>query len=225
MFDFLFKKKSLPLFLEEYEQACRAGWNSSSPLGSVRFVIFDTETTGLDVKNAQLLSYGGIAVQNKEIVLSDSLEMIFQHEEDIEVNQTASIHGILKSHSREIGLSLEKALERIIHFTGDSILVGHHVNFDVQMLNKFLANYFPGAAIKNKMVDTAFLARRLEHFNDSYIPKSGEYTLDACAERYNIPIVDRHTSAGDAFITGQLLLKLLSKSQARGIRTCGDLVK
>ena len=224
IFDFLFRKKTLPYFLEEYEDNCKTGWQNKTPIDKIRFVVFDTETTGLDIKNAELLSYGGIAIENKNLLLADSLEMIFQHE-DVEVNKTASIHGIMKSHSKEIGVSFEKALERIIHFIGNAVLVGHHVDFDARMLDKVLGTTFLGASVRNKTLDTALLARRLEHFNDGYIPKSGEYTLDACAERYDIPIVDRHTAAGDAFITGQLLLKLLNKCEARGITTFKDLIR
>lgn len=223
MFDFLTKKNKKPLFLEKYEKRFSRKIPGNTALESLRFVVIDTETTGLNLTRAQLLSFGGIAATGMTLNLADSLEIVFRHPHVV-VSETARIHGILKSHV-ERGMAPGPALRDILDFIKDSVLVGHHMDFDKKILEKTLQNSFPGSKIKNKMLDTASLALRLEHFNDGYIYKPEDYTLDALCDRYRIPLNDRHTAAGDAFMTGQLLLKLLSQCKTRKIGSLNELLK
>ena len=223
MFRLFSTRKKLPPFLEEYERLCTIKIAPKTPVEDLKFVVFDTETTGLDLINAKLLSFGGVAVSNGTIDLADSLEIIFQ-QQNISVKETADIHGILKSHT-EKGVSTATALHQVIEFIGNSIMVGHHIEFDKRMLEKTLQYQFPGAKLKNKVIDTAELALRLEHFNDDYVYKTKDYTLDALCQRYDLSPDDRHTAAGDAFITSKLFVKLLGRCQARKILTYKDLVK
>ncbi len=222
MFRFLTGGKKLPPFLEEYERRCALRVSGGTPLEQLHFVVFDTETTGLDLRSDRLLSFGGIAIRNLTMHLADSLEIVVQ-QLDVSVQETADIHGILKSHADQ-GMEPAVAVKEIIEFAGSAILVGHHVDFDRKMLDKTLRQCYPGARLRNKVIDTAALALRVEHFNDDYVYKSGDYTLDALCERYHLPVNDRHTAAGDAFITAQLFLKLLSRCRARKIRTYRQLM-
>jgi len=78
--------------------------------------------------------------------------------------------------------------------------------------------------LKNKYLDTAKLAIRVEHLHPTQLLKPSDYTLDALCNRYKIPMHDRHTAAGDALLTSLLSLKLLSKLKKRGVKTLGDLL-
>lgn len=223
MFRFFSKPKNLPPFLEEYERLCAIKVRPTTPVEELKFIVFDTETTGLDLTRAKMLSFGGIAVSDRTVDLADSLEIIFQ-QPGISVKETADIHGILRSHA-EKGVSSLEALRQIIEFIGNAILVAHHVEFDRKILEKTLQQEFPAAKLKNKLIDTAELALRLEHFNDDYVYKTGDYTLDALCQRYHLAPDDRHTAAGDAFITSKLFVKLLGRCKARKIFSFKDLVK
>ena len=207
MFGFFQKKKKKPAFLERYEQLCSIKIDGNTPIDSIRFVILDTETTSLDSANFSLLSFGGIAAKEMSLNLADSLEIVFR-QPNADVEESAQIHGILQSHSEQ-GMEPRNALPRIIEFIGNSVLVGHHLDFDRKILDKTLQREYPGTKIMNKAIDTAELALRLEHFNDGYVHKPEDYSLDSLCQRYHITPSDRHTAAGDAFLTGQLFLKLL----------------
>lgn len=223
MFDFFLKKKKKPPFLEQYERRCSRKIDGNTPIEALRFVVLDTETTGLVPEKADLLSFGGIAATAMTLDLADSLEIVIRQQHKT-VGETVEIHGILKSHV-ERGIAPEPALRQIIDFINNAILVGHHIDFDRKMLDKTLQTQFPDSRLRNKSIDTAELALRLEHFNDGYIYKPEDYTLDALCDRYQIPLADRHTAAGDAFITGQLFLKLLARCKARKIRYLKELLK
>jgi DNA polymerase-3 subunit epsilon len=59
--------------------------------------------------------------------------------------------------------------------------------------------------LKNKVIDTVYLYRATRI--KSNLIKQGNYTLDEIAENYALDVSDRHTAAGDAFLTALIFLK------------------
>jgi DNA polymerase-3 subunit epsilon len=196
------------------------------PVSEARFVVFDTETTGLDLSTNRLLSIAAVAVKGLEVRLDDAFEALIS-QTDVGGAEAAVIHGLVSSDLGE-GLAEYEAAARFLAFAGDSILVAHHVAFDIRMLRKAIAAY-RGVRVWNPVVDTARLARRVEEGAMSSgqaqgVDSRGAYQLDRLVERYAIDAPERHTAAGDALATALLFLRLLSKAGRRGIRTIGDLV-
>lgn len=50
------------------------------------------------------------------------------------------------------------------------------------------------------------------------------HSLDELCHRFGVAPHDRHTAMGDAFLTGQVLLKLLGRASRGGLRTIEQLV-
>ncbi len=170
-------------------------------IDTTRFVIFDTETTGLDLSNDRILSIGAIAINNSIIEVSDSFEIYLQQDEFNA--ETVEIHGILKDGNLT-KTSEEKAIEHFIEYLGNSVLVAHHAAFDIEMINASLKRLnLP--KLKNKSIDTGILYKKLEGKTDNH------FNLDVLCDEFNIPKHDRHTASGDAFITALLFLKIISK--------------
>jgi len=114
----------------------------------------------------------------------------------------------------------------ILKYVGTDIIVGHHIGFDLTMLEKTLKP-FGFNKFLNPVIDTKYLAMRLEkgpHFDQRTAIKE-EYALDAVCNRYEIELDDRHTAAGDAFLTAQLLMKLLKIAETKGIKDLGGLMR
>ncbi len=227
MFDFFRKFKSptaTPDYWAAYLAANAGKRDKRTPLEELRFVVFDTETTGLDVRKDRILSIGAVCVQHNQIDLSKGFEC-FVRQARVGTAESVTIHGIL-NHSVEAGIKEPTALEQFISYIGDAILVGQHVGFDVAILEAALQRYYPGLKLKNQTLDTAALAIRLEKQRNPYlVVNPTEYSLDALCSRLNISLSDRHTAAGDAYITAVLLVKLLSRLKARGVRTYWELMR
>lgn len=180
-------------------------------LQDTRFVIFDTETTGLDYKKDRILSIGCVTVVNNQIIISDSLELFL--EQDIYKPESATIHGILKE-GNYIKVNEDKAIQQFIKFIGTSILVGHHIGFDIAVINQSLKRNKLGK-LKNKVLDTEVLYKRLLHSVNRQLQEK-RYSLDELAEALKIPLHDRHTSAGDALITAVAFIKTVHKLNSDG---------
>ena len=219
------RSSSWPEPLREY-MSCRRKPAKSTPLRKVRFVVFDTETTGLDLAKNRLLSIAGVAMNGAEVALDDTFDVMVA-QTDVGGADAAVVHGLI---SKDLvgGLPADEAAARFLAFAGDSILVAHHAAFDVRMLQKAIAPY-RGAKVWSPTVDTAQLARRVEvgpmPTNEAHGADDREsYRLDSLVRRYGIEVPDRHTAAGDALATALLFQRLLKKAERRGIVTLGDLL-
>lgn len=222
IFDFLFpspRKKAECVMA--YEQAFTPKIPASRGLALLPFVVLDTETTGLNPKADYILSFGAVKLKGFQMNIEDSMEC-YLHTPS-RSREAIEVHEILQPGDL---IDLPSFAERFLSYIENSIVVGHHVGFDLEMLTKALKP-FGFRKFLNPVLDTHSLAVRLEkgpHY-DSSIGKPGEYSLDSLCERYQIALDDRHTAAGDAYLTAQLLMKLLKLAEKKGIRSFGELIK
>lgn len=204
MFSLFKKKKEYPEFWIDYEKKFKD--KTPETIDENSFVVFDTETTGLDIKNDRILSIGALKVQHKSIEVSDVFERYIN--QSTFNPETVAIHGIIKNDLNP-DTTEEAAVIEFLSYISNSVLVAHHVTFDVAMINKVL--YRMGLPkLKNKTLDTMLLYRA-SRINSNLIDKERNYSLDEVAENLNISVKDRHTSAGDAYITAIAFLKIISR--------------
>jgi DNA polymerase-3 subunit epsilon len=215
-------REDLPAFWLEYEAKFRGRklrWSEDS-----RIVAFDTETTGLDPKKDRMLSVGAIALKGKTLFLEDSFERFLFSEEDGKGHKSIPVHGIVPG--QEVGKGrLEEAIPAFVHYIGDAILLGHNVGFDIAMINEGLRKTGLRKKLKNRRLDTATMAIRLDYAQRPERINSKDYSLDVLCERFSIPLHDRHNAAGDAYLTAQLFLKLLPLLRKKGIVDLNKLMK
>ncbi|MBU2945757.1 3'-5' exonuclease [Zobellia uliginosa] len=202
------RKKNYPDFWTEYEQKFEK--KISYDLPDIRFVVFDTETTGFDYDADRVLSIGALSVQNNSINISDSFEAFlyqhFYHAKNIE------IHGILQEERQERITELE-ALIQFLEYIGDSVMVAHHAGFDRNMINHAL-NRHGMPNLLNKFLDTSVLYKRTL-IKSPLLPVKAQYSLDELAEKFDISKKDRHTALGDAYITAIAFMKILQKLKTK----------
>ncbi|TCD48933.1 3'-5' exonuclease [Chlorobium sp. N1] len=212
----------LPGTVCRYLEAMKERPDGSLPLDSVRMVVFDTETTGFDLKKDGVISIGAVALNGLSIDVSDSFEVLVRQDR-VGRSEAVTVHGLLKKDIAR-GVGEIEAAGAFLEYVGSSILVAQHASFDIAMLNRILWDAYR-IRLFNGVVDTASLAKRLEkgpYYNLAH--KVGEYRLDHLLERYGIRLHDRHTAAGDAYLTAQLLQRLIAKGRTSGIETAGRLL-
>ena len=194
-----FKKivKDYPKFWETY-----LSYFDENQSKDKRYVVFYFDTTGLDYKSDRILSIGAVAIQNNQIIVGDFMEVFLQ--QDIFKPESVPIHGILKEGKEEKIVEAE-AVIRLLEFIKDATLVGHHVDFDIEMINQALDRLNVGT-LKNQAMDTDVMYQKLK-----YLPYEQHTSLDELCDIYKIKKSDRHTASGDAFITALLFLKLKKK--------------
>jgi DNA polymerase III subunit epsilon len=187
-------------------------WAPETPIEQVRFVVLDSETTGLNPRKDRIVTIGAIAVWNHEILLEDSFEALLKLEHN---SSAVTVHGVTREESRA-GVDEPAALESFLEYLGDGVIVGHHIGHDVETFNTGYERHF-GFRLQNPSLDTMSLTLHLER-DGAFAgrPPIQEYSLDALCVLFDIIPHDRHTAPGDAFITAlvfQRLLRLAARHQ------------
>jgi DNA polymerase-3 subunit epsilon len=126
--------------------------------------------------------------------------------------QSVAVHG-LTSAMLEGQPTIDETLPAFARFAEDTVLVGHNVGFDLQFLRR--KEERTGVRFTQPVLDTLLLDAAVH-------PDHEERSLEAIAARLGVPVVGRHTAIGDAVVTGQVFLALLSVLEERGLRTLGE---
>lgn len=186
---------------------------TGTPLSDLAFVVFDTETTGLDTRRDEIVQIGAVRVFNGRVVRGESFETLVDPGRPIP-RESSRIHGI--TDEMVAGAPDVHAALRDFHgFARDAVLVAHNAPFDLSFLKRHEAAL--GLVFDNPVLDTVLLSAAV--FGTTEI-----HTLDAIADRLNVRIegATRHTAAGDARVTAEILLRLVGILETRGIRTFDD---
>jgi DNA polymerase III subunit epsilon len=180
------------------------------------YVVFDTETTGLQpFKGDRIISLGGVVVENGEIKKDKTFEQLINPQRQIP--RTASEITGITSPMVSDKPTLYEVLPDFLDFVGNRTLIAHSAAFDIAFLNIGLCQLAP-IRILNPVIDTYLLSY-------SILPDMIEYSLESLAKRFEIEIKDRHTALGDSFMTAELFLNLLEQLTEKGIYTLNQLSK
>ncbi|OCB73827.1 DNA polymerase III subunit epsilon [Flavobacterium piscis] len=166
-----------------------------------RFVVLSTETSGLNPNKDVILSLGAFSVIDDGIVIKDNFEAVLLQYKFLQDNGLSNEFII---ESKMLKMPEPDAIEAFVNFIGNSILVGHHINFDIEMLNSALERLDCGR-LKNEALDIDMMYRKLMDINDK------QFSLDDLSEIYKIPKSDRNSSSEDAYKIALLFLKLKSR--------------
>ncbi|AYN03856.1 MULTISPECIES: 3'-5' exonuclease [unclassified Flavobacterium] len=168
---------------------------------SERFVVLSTETSGLNPTKDVILSIGSFAVVNNSIIIQDSFEAVLLQYKFFHDNGLTN-EFIIESKMEK--LPEPEALKALIEYIGNGVLVGHHINFDVEMINAALEKLDCGR-LKNEALDVDVMYRKLHDINDR------QFSLDELCDIYKIPKSERNSSSEDAYRIALLFLKLKSR--------------
>jgi DNA polymerase-3 subunit epsilon len=205
--------------IEHYKQINQIKLSLQANWENFRFVCIDSESTGLDPKRDSIISLAGVAVQNGEICLWDQFSVILP----VAYNTSSvTVHGITREEAAS-GVEAPMALRSFLDWLGDGVIVGHHIQHDVTLLNIALEKLF-SIQLCNVVVDTMEAFRAVSEMGGfQSLGKPGGHSLDSLCDYFQIVPHDRHTALGDAFLTAQILLRILKEAGKRGQMNLKDL--
>jgi DNA polymerase-3 subunit epsilon len=168
---------------------------------SKRYVVLSTETSGLSIEKDVILGIGAFAVVDDCIVIGDSFETFVLQYKFLHDNKISN-DFIVETQMKKLGET--DAIKSLIDFIGNATIVGHHVDFDVEMINAALERMDCGR-LKNEALDIDIMYRKLHDITDRRI------SLEELSESFKIPTNDRNSSSEDAYKIALLFLKLKSR--------------
>lgn len=161
-------------------------------------VVFDTETTGLDIENDEIIQIAAIKInENGEAI--DKLNIYVRNQRP--VGSSYYIHKISDEKLAKDGLEKREALNLLLNFIGNNLVVGHNVTFDLQMLNAELEK--SGMAAKHfDYYDTYLMASR-------FISNQPNFKLETLSKNLNLNHESTHDALDDVKATAYLLVYLV----------------
>lgn len=179
------------------------------------FVVFDTETTGLLPHKDEVVQIGAVRVVNGRIVEGERLDMLVDPGTPIPAASTR-VHKI-SDRMVQGAPDIAEAGRAFHQFARDAVIVAHNAPFDMAFLRRHAQRM--NVEWDHPILDTVLLSAVLFGASDTH-------TLDALCERLDITIPEalRHTALGDAVATAEALVRMLPMTQARGMKTFGDVI-
>jgi len=185
------------------------------PLRSLAYVVFDVETTGLDLSGGDVpVAIGAVRVVNGRVLPMESFERLVNPGRAIPPGSTR-FHGVTDAMvAGRPPLSL--VLPQFSRFVGETtVLVAHNAAFDMTALRRGAAT--SGLRFDHPVLDTLLISASLD-------PEEKDHSLDAIATRLGLAVTGRHDALGDALLTAAILVRQFETLEARGIERLGQLL-
>lgn len=173
-----------------------------APWRAGRFCVLDLETTGLDARQDQIVSYAAVPIDEGRIRVADISQSLVRPTRPIPAS-AVRIHGI-RPADVEAAPALSEVLPALLDAMTGRVLVVHVDWVERGFLRGPLEAR--GLRIREPVLDTDRLARAL--FTDLAADPIG---LTSLARRLSLPVYTQHDARGDALTTAQVFLALASK--------------
>jgi DNA polymerase III subunit epsilon len=191
------------------------------PIDIAKFIVLDTELTGLNSKRDRIITIGALKMQGKRIMTGETFyEMVKPN-----VNMSGAsvvIHGITPSELAEKP-AIGEVLPKFMEFAGYHILVGFYPQIDLEFINKELVQ-LGEEPMPNMIIDIQTLYNWLAEKNIPGYRLENKNLYDIAAG-FEIPIKGAHNALGDAYITAQVFQRILHAFTDTGAQNVEDLCR
>lgn len=184
-----------------------------APLETVRqrgFVAIDLETTGLDPRRDRIVSAAALTFVAGDVVRG----LVTFVNPGVAIPASATkIHGIDDAAVADAP-DEARAVAHVDAVCAGQVIVGHGVAFDLAVIAR--ARGHPQAT--PGPLATLCTQRLAAALHLTW----GDLSLEAVSAALGVAVTDRHTADGDALTAGHVLLALMPRLHARGIRTLAE---
>ncbi|MDO8931898.1 MAG: exonuclease domain-containing protein [Rhodocyclaceae bacterium] len=178
-------------------------------LAELAYSVFDTETTGLEPSAGdEIIQVGAVRAINGRLLRQEVFDQIVDPQRPLRP-EGIPIHGITEDMVRGQP-TIDVVLPAFHEFCSETVLVAHNAAFDMRFLQ--LKEASTGLSFSQPVLDTLLLSAVIH-------PNQDSHKLESIAERLGINVIGRHTALGDAFVTGEVFLKMIPLLADMGIVT------
>jgi DNA polymerase-3 subunit alpha (Gram-positive type) len=175
------------------------------------YVVFDTETTGLNAREDTLIEIAAVRMKGREIV--GQFASLIDPERKLSA-KISELTGI--TEDMLVGQpKLKPVLEQFREFAEGAILVAHNAEFDVGFLGQ-CALRLGMPAWTQPVIDTLALARAL-------YPGEKNYRLKTLTQKFNVELINHHRALADAEATAKVFAYMQETLRERGIQRLTEL--
>ncbi len=190
------------------------GAQAARPLHATRFVALDLETTGLHRRRDAIVQVAMVGIDRFAVAAEPILQTLVDPRRPIPPSATR-IHGIADGDVRDAP-AIEALLPRIARAWHDTVVIGHHVRFDLAMLAtaaRRAGRVLPRPPFLDTWALAGGLDARLAHLD--LADTARHFGIDPTA-------FARHDAVADARLAAYLFIRLAERLIATGHATVGQ---
>ncbi len=170
-----------------------------------RYIVLDTETTGLEPKENNIIEIAGIEIINGKLTgnqfhcfLKPRFKILKSAEEKHKMSQ-----NFYEDYYQDCYKSDKENLLNLIKFIGNSLIFAHNSIFDMKFLNKELQYYNISPIPRRRFRCTMKIFKQIIKPNSL----KQNYSLYHCCKFFNLsaPIENFHSAIFDSFMTARVL--------------------
>ncbi len=167
------------------------------------YVCFDVESTGLNPKIDDIISIAAVKIKGNKILSSQKFERLVSTDKSMSA-KNIEIHR-LRVCDLEFGEEVELVIKDFLYFIGSRKLVGYYLEFDVNMVNKYLKKML-GISLPNEQIEVSaiYYDQKIEFIPQGHV----DLRFDAIMKDLDLPIMSKHDALNDAIMTAMIFLKL-----------------
>lgn len=182
------------------------------PLGSLELIVLDTETTGLDSRNARIIELAAVRIMPGSWEFTDTFSELVNPGIPIPASST-KIHGISDRDVADSG-SFAAVMGEFIDWAGCSLVIGYSVGYDISVfMNEHGRSGITWSPPRYLDVQELVQAVGME------LP---DWSLETVAGSMSIPVLDRHRALPDAILTARVFKTLVPMLRSAGIFTFAE---
>lgn len=175
------------------------------PWRQLEYCVIDVETTGLDLKRDEIVSYGAVIVRDGRIVGRSSCYRLVRPQRVLSPD-AVMVHA-LRAEDLAGAPPMSDCIDELVHLLSTRVLVAHAAWIEQAFIGRALRLH--GWRLTGPTIDTAALARASGIFPSTDFTR--EPPLEGVALGLGLPVHTPHHALGDAMTTAQLLVVLSTK--------------
>ena len=162
-------------------------------------VVFDTETTGVDFYNDDIVQIAAIKIRNGRKIPDSEFNIFLHTDKHIPEMLGDLVNPMIENYAKADKWPRTQGLIRFMNYIGDSILIGHNVKYDYNILQNNLKRDCPGYY-------DAFIAKTFDTLKLSHLlyPRMRKYKLVYLLEKLNLQGQNSHMADDDIIATYEL---------------------
>jgi DNA polymerase-3 subunit epsilon len=183
------------------------------------FAVVDLETTGLDARRHEIISWSVVPVDEGRIPAGAARYGLVRPRR-LPDESSIVVHGILPADLASAP-SPESAVDELLEAVAGRVVVAHAAWFERAFLSRAAARR--GVRWHSPMIDTSVIGRLWLFERDGYLPRG--ISLRTLTRVLGLPTHRPHHALGDALTTAQAFLAIATHLDARSPETGESLVR
>lgn len=165
-------------------------------------IAIDCETSSLNVAEAQLLAVAAVRVRGNRIVASECFYELVRPEgympaDSVTIHQLRPVDVVAARPATEV-------LVELLDFIGSRPLLGYYLEYDLAILNKYLAPLM-GCRLPNRQIEVSALY--YDRYFSIHQPEQ-DLRLRSMLQRLKLPELPAHNPLNDAMSAAMIYLQL-----------------